>query len=420
MSQKGKAGSILLISVIGYIITIDNPSPVSISGVFNGSLAGVFILGLLNTIFAAAMIGGFADWLAIFALFNKIIFDEHSDILRKKRIELTNAIVDFATKDLLNVGNIKQEVDKLPYSKLLIKYITEYRGREKISFTVQTAIKSILKQVDLCIIVKKIEPDLKKSLREGSIEKLIPKILNTITESEHLLKLYKTVIELGKVIYNEPEFQGILSEHIKKLGEKYDQKSLGRESIRAITLNDSLILNAVNEFSNEKFNHVSLNSNETFGELKTYITKYISSADFIDKLNYNKNEILANDEMLKWIYERINDYQYNNRLEIIKMFDMLVDWGLNEFISNREWQVKFDKFVKEQLNIAVEENHNSLGDMIRKKLELLSDDEIVSIVEKAAGDDIHAIRISGSCVGGAVGAIIYIIGAVFNYVIGGL
>lgn len=156
MSQKGKAGLILIISIIGYLITIDSPSPVSISGVFNGSLAGVFILGLLNAIFSAAMIGGFADLLAIYALFNKIIFDAHSDILRKKRIELTNAIVDFATKDLLNVGNIKQEVDKLPYSKLLIKYITKYRGREKICFTVQTAIKSILKQVDLCIIVKKL------------------------------------------------------------------------------------------------------------------------------------------------------------------------------------------------------------------------------------------------------------------------
>ncbi len=396
MKNKNIAILILLVSTVGFV------------GTYQMTGSG-FHWGLCNSAFAAALVGGLADCLAVTALFDKVFLDPHSDILRKKRSELTDAIVDFATKDLLNVENVQQEVEKTHLSKLLVDYLSKHGGKEKVRRTIQTATKSILAQMDFCKIVRKLEPDIRKSLEEGTVERLIPKLGQMAVNSRHTADFFRTIIELGRVIYNQPEFQSILQDHIKSLGEKYDQKGFGRETVRSFVLNDTTILDGLNSYANEKLEQLAFHSMEKYADIRFKANEFFQSEGFLDLLVEKKDDLLANDELMDRIYAKVDSYQKENRLEMIQIVDKLVIWGLDTFISNKEWQKKVDIFLKEKVNFAVEENHDSLGDMIRKKLAEQSDDEIVAMVQHAAGDDIHAIRISGSLVGGAAGAALYCI-----------
>ena len=375
-----------------------------------------FIWGLLNSACGAAMVGGLADWFAITALFHKIPLDSHSDILRNKRAELTDAIVDFATKDLLSAENIQEEVDKMPFSALIKNYLTDkkYRGREKVRRAVQTAGKSILSQLDFRAVLKKIEPDIRRNLQEGTVEKLIPKIGKVIVNSRHTEDFFKTAIMVGKDVYKQPEFQGMLLEHIKNLGENYDKKGLGRETVRDIFLDNDKILSMLNEFAEEKFDYAVNNSDELYKNIKSVADEFLQSPGFLEILVEKKEDLLANDDLVQWIYQKVDAYQKENRPEMLQMLDKLVNWSLDEFIANKEWQRKVNAFLKEQMNFAVAENHSSLGEIIRNKLSAYDDDKIVGIVKNAAGDDIHAIRISGSCVGAIAGAFLYVASAILE------
>lgn len=399
MNNKSIALLILFISTAGFLGTLQ----MSETG---------FLWGMLNSAFGAAMVGGLADWFAITALFEKIPLDSHSNILVRKRKELTDAIVDFATEDLLNVENVQQEVDMTHFSGLIIKYLkdTNHRGRDKIRRTVQTAAKSILSQMDFRAIVKKLEPDIRRSLKEGTMERLVPKVGRMISNSRHTADFFHTMIDLGRSIYKEPEFQSILSEHIEKLGDKYDQKSLGRETFRSMIFNKEDILNNLNTFVNEKLDELSTNADFVYEDISSRLNDFLQSEDFMDLLVEKKEELLENDDLMEWIYGKVDSYQRENRPEMLQMVDKLINWGLDEFISNKEWQRKVDIFLKEQVGSAVEENHGSLGDIIREKLSKQNDEEIVGMVRDAAGDDIHAIRISGSCVGAFAGLVLYVVG----------
>lgn len=402
MTKRNLSLLILAVSTTGFVMTFQK--------------SGDSILwGLLSSAFGAAMVGGLADWFAITALFNKIPLDSHSDILRNKREELTDAIVDFATKDLLTVENIKDSVEKTRLSGLLVRYLTKCQGKEKMRRTVQTAAKSILRDINLAAIVKKLEPDIRRSLREGTAEKLMPKIGNMVVESRHTQDFFRKVIEVGKNVYNQPEFQKLLRDNIETMGKRYDERGFGRETIRSLALSNEALMELLNHFANEWLDTKARDADNVYRSLKEQANSYFHSEEFMEFLLDKKEELLANDDVMEWIHEKVKDYQENNRPEMLQMVDNLVVWGLDSFIASKEWQAKVDAFLKDKVNSAVAENHENLGGMIRKKLAVMDDDEIVKIVEDAAGDDIHAIRISGSLVGGTAGTALYIVGTAFHH-----
>ncbi|MBQ9487184.1 MAG: DUF445 family protein, partial [Selenomonadaceae bacterium] len=68
--------------------------------------AGQFFVGLLNHGFIAATIGGLADWFAVTALFRKPLgISYRTEILKRNRGRITDAIIEFVSSDLLNTEN---------------------------------------------------------------------------------------------------------------------------------------------------------------------------------------------------------------------------------------------------------------------------------------------------------------------------
>ena len=404
VTNEQKAITILLIATAGFIVT------------FLQRDDGL-IYGVINSACCAAMIGGLADWYAITALFNRIPLDNHSNILCRKRKDLTNAIVDFVTKDLLNTSNINDSIKNMEWSAFLVRYIEKYNGKEKVRRTVQSAAKSILSQIDLCTIVKKIEPDIRRSLRESSVELVVPKIGKRIVESEYSPLFFKTFLDLGKIMYNQPEFQGVLQEYIQRLGDKYDKKGFGRNTLRGMAFNDEDILQNLNDFINGRFDYWIANADCVYGEIRTEINELLQSQFIKELLLDKKDELLSDDDWMQWIYEKLSIYQKENYLEILNFIDGMLVKGLDKFTNDKEVQKKVDDWLKEQGAIVVEDNHSELGKMIHSKLDKQTDNEIVSMVREKAGDDIHSIRISGALIGGGVGLTLYLLGVFVEVVL---
>ena len=94
MQKKNKANLALGISAAGAL------------GTFAAGGSG-FAMGLFHHGFLAATIGGLADWFAVTALFHKPLgISYRTDVLRRNRQRLMDAIVTFAREDLLSTQNI--------------------------------------------------------------------------------------------------------------------------------------------------------------------------------------------------------------------------------------------------------------------------------------------------------------------------
>ncbi len=65
--------------------------------------------------------------------------------------------------------------------------------------------------------------------------------------------------------------------------------------------------------------------------------------------------------------------------------------------------------MKEYLVSQLEEHHDFIIDLIRQRLEELTDEELIELSENYVADDLQIIRINGSVVGGIAGGLLYVI-----------
>ena len=129
MDNKTKATATLAASALLAAGTMPSLSPL-INLVT--TTTGQFFLGLLNHGFIAATIGGLADWFAVTALFRKPLgISYRTEILKRNRGRITDAIIDFVSRDLLNKENIMDTIREENTAQLLIEYFEKYNGRDK-------------------------------------------------------------------------------------------------------------------------------------------------------------------------------------------------------------------------------------------------------------------------------------------------
>ncbi|MBR0103790.1 MAG: DUF445 family protein, partial [Selenomonadaceae bacterium] len=106
LENKTKATATLAASALCALSTLPEISPLKF--IMTGATGG-FILGLLNHGFLAATIGGMADWFGVTALFRKPLgIGFHTEILRRNRGRIMEAIVEFVGTDLLSTKNIME------------------------------------------------------------------------------------------------------------------------------------------------------------------------------------------------------------------------------------------------------------------------------------------------------------------------
>ena len=92
-----------------------------------------FLWDLLEAGFLASTVGGLADWFAVTAIFRKPLgISYRTDILRKNRGRIMQALVDYAANDLLSADHIMAAARRLDMAQMFVAYLVQRGGRERI------------------------------------------------------------------------------------------------------------------------------------------------------------------------------------------------------------------------------------------------------------------------------------------------
>jgi len=87
----------------------------------------------------------------------------------------------------------------------------------------------------------------------------------------------------------------------------------------------------------------------------------------------------------------------------------LIDEQIDQFKAKQNLQKLVDQKIKLNLNLFIREQHNVITQLVQDRLNELSDDALVELVETKIADDLQMIRINGSLVGAVVGMVLYTI-----------
>lgn len=455
MQNKTKATLTLTASAILAAGTTQGLSPLIN---FVTTTTGEFILGLLNHGFIAATIGGLADWFAVTALFRKPLgISYRTEILKRNRGRITDAIIEFVSRDLLNTQNIMDTVKDENTAQMLIEYFERNQGRAKIKDLVYEVLNELFAQTDSKSIANSVAPILEEEIKNLNAEKIADAAVKVVTRDKHSKKILTALLETGKKILQSDHMQDAIFKKIVDLREAYEGDSAGRALVlSSMNLTDEKILSILNENVEKKINDtlkvlnikgmVDNESADTAKSLQEAFTRFVQSAFAgIDNATlHSKLKGLLNDKIntaqyiQDWldvnvrgetdpvILEKISRQAANNPYagRIIELesheqiwtpiLDRLVDEKIDEFIKSPVIQYKFDKFVKKFIAEMLEEYHDEIPNMIRERLDKFSDDELTEFVEGKVSDDLQMIRINGSVCGAVVGMLLYVVAQIIQ------
>jgi len=460
LQNKTKATATLITSAILAAGTLPGLSP--LTNLTLGSQLGNFFLNLFNHGFIAATIGGMADWFAVTALFRKPLgIGFHTEILKRSRQKITDAIIEFVEKDLLTPQNIMDLVKDEDTAKLLTDYFENYQGREKIKSLANEVFKELFANTDGKEISKAVAPILEGELKNLNARKVIDATVKVVTNERNGRKILTALLETGRKILRSEHMQETILQKITQLREAYEGDSAGRAIVLStLNLTDEKILTILNESVEQKISDTisilnirgmvdtktadaAKNLLETFsGFVKTAAVNFDAesfNAEFqklfnekFDAAKYIETWFNVNvkGETDPAIIEKIQrqtaaNPQHSHVVKIPKQEPIwqpalfgLIDSKIDEFIKSPILQGKFDKFTKNFIEKMLAEYHGEIPNLILERLNKWNDDELTEFVEGKVSDDLQMIRINGSVCGGIVGMLLYIVSYIINYCIG--
>ena len=185
-----------------------------------------------------------------------------------------------------------------------------------------------------------------------------------------------------------------------------------REKVRSAALSNDELLELILERGKDKIEMMIAAPEESYALIRKKVEEYIHSQDFKELITDKKNILLEETDIGGWLYDTLEKHRRFGMTEILDSLERLLIMLIENFCRNRDWQKKFNEITKKEADKLIEANHEQIRQKVKDALLSKNEDEIVKMVQDSAGDSAHAIRISGSLVGGLAGTFLYLV-AVF-------
>lgn len=401
LQKKNKANLALGLSAAGFLGTFWLP--------------GGFTAGLVHHGFLAATIGGLADWFAVTAIFRKPLgIAYRTDILRRNRKRIMDALVEFTSEDLLSTQNIMQVVREQDLSALLVDYLEQRGGRERVHQVIEGVMLRGAAEMDTHLIAAQLVSALRDGLRSVPFAQLMSELLSMLAEEQHSRRILHSLLVILQQILETPIFQQILLEHVHNLRVTYERDSAGRALVLSmLDLSDERLLAIFNEKLREQLAELLKGGSQSYASMKAGLETLLRSLGQETRLqemlqqwqNKQLGQMDLEPFLVRWL--EVN-FRGENPFWLAAVHEF-VDRKLDGFITSQAWQRHFDEFLKNLMESELEEHHNLIPGLIRERLAEFSDDDLVTFIEDKVQDDLQMIRINGAIVGSLVGMGLYVL-----------
>ena len=402
MEKKNKANLALGISAAGCVGTL--------------ALGGVgFLPGLLQHGFLAATIGGLADWFAVTAIFHKPLgISYRTDILRRNSQRIMEAIVQFASEDLLSTEHIMSILSQQDTGRLMAEYLQQRGGREQVQTVVTAVLLRSAAELDTQALARELAPAVRQGLQGFAVEDITAAMLTRLAEEQHSQRILQSLLTLSRQVLHAPAMQQVLLAHVTVLREAYERDHFGRNFLMGLLgLDDARILEIFNENLDAWLDKMLGGQTESYAAVRAGLEMLLRR--------------LAQDESLQAMLAR-GKVQLLERIDIegliagwmeanlkseqpfwLTPLHTFIDQQIDHFCQSATLQRHFNSFLQAFLREELEKHHALIPQLIRERLDDLTDDQLVSLVESKVQDDLQMIRINGAIVGSLVGMGLYLL-----------
>ena len=352
----------------------------------------------------AATIGGLADWWGVTVLFKRPmgINAPGTDVLRNNYERLTTGLADFVSNDLLTAENVMQAVADENFAKLLLAHFAQQQNVERLWQTVRPLAELALQSLNTRQAEQLLLQELPKYIASLRIPEILVDALQKAVANGSFNGLWQLAAQDAKQILHKAEFTTLLEGLAQMAEEEYNKDSLLRNlfvSGQAAKL-VPLFVQKLEKTLDALADPASELRRQLDNWLLARMEDYRHDIAFADWLNGKLSQLatakaLAFKELLQTQDVDILLQLLQNRLQLLT--------------NSEVEQGKLDHALKELLLQVLTMQHDTVYDLVLQKLQSYDKDELIAKMELRVGDDLQNIRKSGTCIGGLLGAVLFVI-----------
>lgn len=352
----------------------------------------------------AATIGGLADWWGVTALFKRPmgINAPGTDVLRNNYERLTTGLADFVSNDLLTAENVMQAVADENFAKLLLAHFAQQQNVERLWQTVRPLAEHALQSLNTRQAEQLLLQELPKYIASLRIPEILVDALQKAVANGSFNGLWQLAAQDAKQILHKAEFTTLLEGLAQMAEEEYNKDSLLRNlfvSGQAAKL-VPLFVQELEKTLDALADPASELRRQLDNWLLARMEDYRHDIAFADWLNGKLSQLatakaLAFKELLQTQDVDILLQLLQNRLQLLA--------------NSEVEQGKLDHALKELLLQVLTMQHDTVYDLVLQKLQSYDKDDLIAKMELRVGDDLQNIRKSGTCIGGLLGAVLFVI-----------
>ena len=401
--MKGFATLLLVVAAVVYFIARANQD------------GGAPWIGIVRATAEAAMVGAFADWFAVTALFKHPLGlpIPHTAIIPKRKDDIGEGLGEFVQSNFLTGEVVAEKLQGVQMSKRLGLWLRERANAESTVSEVAVVVAAISDVLsdddDVRLMVDSLVRD---RLGRVPVAPILGRVIDAGMDGEHHHELYNTVLKASANFLddNRTTFRRRLTnESPWWVPEPIDDRIFDKIY--------SAIMTFLREVDGNPQHHIKRDIDFRSRE---FAERLRSDERLIEQGEQLKQELLDHPEFQEWtkdlwssLQRGFGDATRDADSDVRRRITDAIVTLAERLVEDPELQAKVDHWLESIVVYLAEAGRGEIGNLIANTVEGWDPHDTADRIELQVGRDLQFIRINGTLVGGLAGFVIHAISEIF-------
>ncbi|GAB6989320.1 DUF445 domain-containing protein [Paenibacillus pini] len=412
MKSKSKhlATYSLIVMGIGFIVTLFLPQNLWVR--------------LLQGGFEAGLVGGFADWFAVTALFRHPlgIPIPHTSLLLENRNKIVNSLISAMESELLNKESISRKLRQMKLFQALSSGTFKWVRKKEVRQVTLTSIASVIEQVPVEKAAPFIQQGIVRYVRNKDVAPLLNWAADEVVEKGYDEKALDQLVIYGSQWARKPETELMLGQLVHGKLQQLQFSGMKGFAVQAFIgfMSEEKLGSMIKNIIISSLQEISYPESEyrirILREIKTKLKETAGNPNISLQINQWIESKLDDPNTEQWITTKLEELrgrllailekeQRSGGRSLIKGFR----WITRTLQSKEELMNRWEQGLLSFIIQMVEANYYRVGQLVRDNLDQLDDQALVQMLEEKIGDDLQWIRVNGAVCGFLIGIVLSII-----------